>query len=129
MTSDRSGDRLSFWDATRDSADRALSGAGDPVAFSKDGQTLATAERDQIKLWHIPSGTELITLRGDVRNIKSLAFSPDGHVLAAGYSDGRIGLRHAATDDDVEGALHDAAEEAARVEIRRPNPPQRCERD
>jgi eukaryotic-like serine/threonine-protein kinase len=62
-------------------------GAGD-VAFSPDGQRLATASRDNTaKIWDTATGKELFTLRGHVYDIESVEFSPDGRFLASESSD------------------------------------------
>jgi serine/threonine protein kinase len=53
------------------------------VAFSPNGNTLASASHDRIiKLWDVHSGTLTTTLQGVTSNGKSLAFSPDGTLLA-----------------------------------------------
>jgi hypothetical protein len=47
------------------------------VAFSADGHILASASRDgTIKLWDIPKGQELETLRGQSERARSVTFSP-----------------------------------------------------
>jgi WD40 repeat protein len=53
------------------------------VAFSPDGTTLASAGRNQAKLWDVVTGRFLLDLK--LRNtMNSLAFSPDGSRLAVG---------------------------------------------
>ena len=62
------------------------------VAFSPDGQMLASGSRDDnIGLWDIATGTYIATLRHE-GSILSVAFSPDGEVLASGSDDGTIRL-------------------------------------
>ncbi|HZO89320.1 MAG TPA: WD40 repeat domain-containing protein [Chthonomonadaceae bacterium] len=58
------------------------------VAFSPDGQILATASHDAtIKLWSVPTGKTLRTLTGHTDAIWIVAFSPDGKFLATGSLD------------------------------------------
>jgi Novel STAND NTPase 1/WD domain, G-beta repeat len=65
----------------------------DSVAFSPDGQTLASGSRDNtIKLWEVASGRERATLSGHGDEVSSVAFSPDGQTLASGSWDKTIKL-------------------------------------
>src|ERR1700678_1598149 len=58
------------------------------VAFSPDGQTIASASGDNtIKLWDVASGRELRTLKGHAGSVISVAFSPDGRTIASGSDD------------------------------------------
>jgi WD40 repeat protein len=57
------------------------------VAFSPDGQTIATASQDgTVKLWRAADGKVLRTLQG-ADGMTSVAFAPDGQTLAAGSKD------------------------------------------
>ena len=61
------------------------------VAFSPDGQTLASGSRDDtVKLWDVDTGQEKASLTGHTSSVYSVAFSPDGQTLASG-SCGRYG--------------------------------------
>ncbi|PRQ06677.1 nSTAND1 domain-containing NTPase [Enhygromyxa salina] len=58
------------------------------VAYSADGQTLATGSRDgSARLWDASSGQPLAVLDGHTRSVTSVAFSPDGSRLATGSWD------------------------------------------
>jgi WD40 repeat protein len=62
------------------------------LAFTPDGKTLASGG-DEIVLWNVAQGQELMALAGNTGSIFSLAFSPDGKTLAAGglQRDGKSG--------------------------------------
>ncbi len=64
------------------------------VAFSPDGQTLATAALREpvVKLWDAITLRERGTLKGHTNGISCLAFSPDGETLASGSEDRTIRL-------------------------------------
>ena len=62
------------------------------VAFSPDGQALATAGRDNsIKLWQV-DGQPLLTLNGHQDVVWSVSFSPDGKTLASASRDRTVRL-------------------------------------
>ncbi|MBN1889777.1 MAG: WD40 repeat domain-containing protein [Thermoflexales bacterium] len=57
---------------------------GNNVAFSPDGLLLASGEKHEVWLWRSRDGQLLRTLTGHTGGVASLAFSPDGSVLAVG---------------------------------------------
>jgi WD40 repeat protein len=56
------------------------------VAFSPDGQLLASASGREVKVWDIAAGKERFTYAVKGTNVYGLAFSPDGARLAVGVS-------------------------------------------
>jgi WD40 repeat protein/serine/threonine protein kinase len=54
------------------------------VAFSPDGQRLASASSDQtVKVWDAQAGRELLTIKGHTSAVVCVAFSPDGKRLVS----------------------------------------------
>ncbi|KAB8076271.1 WD40-repeat-containing domain protein [Aspergillus leporis] len=82
---------ITIWDAKTGAVVRTLEGHSDSVqsvAFSCEGQTLASGSRDRtIKIWDTKIGTELQMLEGHSDSVQSVAFSHDGQTLASGSCD------------------------------------------
>jgi WD40 repeat protein/tRNA A-37 threonylcarbamoyl transferase component Bud32 len=78
---------VQVWDVVSGKKDLTLKGHTKgiaAVAFSPDGQLLATASADRtVKVWDAATGQELHTLAGHPEIVRCVAFSPDGLTLAS----------------------------------------------
>ncbi|NER01567.1 MAG: hypothetical protein F6K17_02425, partial [Okeania sp. SIO3C4] len=61
------------------------------ISFSPNGEILASASENCIKLWNL-NGEELAIFKGHSKAITSISFSPDGQILASGSNDNTIKL-------------------------------------
>ena len=89
---------IMLWDVRSGNKLHTLEGHEEPVrsvAFSPDGLTLASAggphsvnprlsRFGELKLWDTHTGEQVRTLEGHLHTVGSVAFSPDGDVLASG---------------------------------------------
>jgi WD40 repeat protein len=67
------------------------------VAFSPDGQTLASGSHDHaVRLWRFSDGSLIHVLEGHRDDVYSVAFSPDGKTLASGSRDAKVQVWRAA---------------------------------
>jgi WD40 repeat protein len=58
------------------------------ITFRPDGRLIATAHSDgAVRLWEAETCREVMTLRGHIRPVFSIAFSRDGHRLASASGD------------------------------------------
>ncbi|MBD1845642.1 PD40 domain-containing protein [Cyanobacteria bacterium FACHB-63] len=84
-----------LWDVRSKTAIRQFgdySGWTDAIAFSPDGQTIASSAPDnKIRLWNAQTGAEIRALRV-LASVKVLVFSPTGAILASGDDDGNLHL-------------------------------------
>jgi len=63
------------------------------VAFSTDGKTIASGNRDNsVKLWDVARGEEIATLNGHSDPAMRVVFSPDGKTLASASADKTVKL-------------------------------------
>ena len=67
-----------------------MSLALDPLAFSPDGKTLASATGSGIALLDMSTFQVKKSLSGHTDRVNSVAFSPDGRTLASGSADGTV---------------------------------------
>ena len=72
------------------------------MAFSPDGQRLASASYDQtVKIWDSATGKELFALKGHAGTVWSVAFSPDGQRLASASWDQTVKIWDSATGKEL----------------------------
>ena len=69
------------------------------VAFSSDGQILASASGREVYLWDVSTGEHQSTINGHLGEVWSVQFSPDGKTIATGSSDKTVRLWDLATGE------------------------------
>ena len=77
--------KLCLWNVKTGQLVKTYEGHTDKViSVSFNGQSLASASRDQIWLWDIATGLPERTLFGHTGIVSEILFSPDGKILASG---------------------------------------------
>jgi DNA-binding beta-propeller fold protein YncE len=95
---------VKIWDSATGRELFALKGHAGPVwsvAFSPDGQRLASGSSDQtVKIWDSATGKELFALKG-TGEASSVAFSPDSQRLASGSFDQTVKIWDSASGKEL----------------------------
>ncbi|MGY1620501.1 BTAD domain-containing putative transcriptional regulator [Geodermatophilus sp. SYSU D00691] len=83
-----------LWDWRREEVVRRIpvSGPEAPLAFSPDGKRIVVARSERAMVVDVSSGDEVVQLRGAGAAVISLAYSPDGSLVATGHEDGLVRL-------------------------------------
>jgi WD40 repeat protein len=106
---------VKLWDTAANREVGRLEGAQYPVAFSRDGKTLATGSPGHnLKLWDVATQQEVVTLKGHESFLNSVAFSPDDQTLATGSADTTVRLWRAAPFAETDAPAGEAGRHAAR---------------
>ena len=85
---------IKLWDVLKNREIATLvedSGSVETIAFSPDGQMLASGGYDNVvSLYDLASKEKIVSLRGHTAPVLTVAFSPNGEMLASGSRDNSI---------------------------------------
>jgi WD40 repeat protein len=81
-------------DADLEQAKKALAASEKPilaVAFSPEGDTVATAGDDQmVRTWSAQNGADFDTYPGQLGPVRALAYTPDGRIISSAEQNGAV---------------------------------------
>jgi WD40 repeat protein/serine/threonine protein kinase len=92
-----------LWDVVRGTRVSVLEAGRMPMclAFSPNGKILAAGLDEDVRLWDLSRGEQILLLTNHTAWVGSLAFSFDGKTLAVGCGDGTIALWDFATAREI----------------------------
>jgi len=79
-------------------------GLVDALAFSPDGSKIASSsisEDNSFVVWNAKTGQDVRVVRGHTSHVQRMRFSPDGHLIISGSTDGTIKIWDAGTLQEV----------------------------
>jgi len=81
---------IEIWDVLDGRRTSLISGPGQPLAFSPEGEVLAVSDGQTIVLWDLSAAHPVRTFVGYEENVTNAAFSPKEGLLVSASSDGTI---------------------------------------
>jgi len=97
--------QINLWGAQNGQFIRAFLGATGPiwsVAFSPDGQWLATGGDTTVQIWEVPTGQLVTLLNGHTSPVKSIVFSSDSQKVLTGGDDTTLRLWSRSTGETLQ---------------------------
>lgn len=73
-----------------------------PMVFSPDGRLVAAWNESEVRLWSSSTGAEVLKTKKSKGRLSAIAFSPDGHLLAAAV----VNVSHKTDQWEVKSELH-----------------------
>jgi hypothetical protein len=75
--------------------------AAQDVSFAEDGRLAVASDNGAVRIWDVSTNRELLVLRGPARAVRRVAFSRDGHRVAAVEQDGTVRVWDADTGEKL----------------------------